>query len=116
MKTKELIRILQEADPSGEIEVVVWSGANSDILYVDRQAGDFDGAYEVLVRDGSTDHCDVTGIKVTDKHEKVVIRDYPMKEVLADYPDINIDYDVDARALQRERNRVHQIKKLLQQA
>jgi len=48
MKTKELIRRLQNADPTGELECCV---GNIDIYYVDVLPPYYDGAQEILVHD-----------------------------------------------------------------
>ena len=48
MKTKELIRQLQEIDPSGELECCI---SNHDILFVERIGAFYDGPLEILVRD-----------------------------------------------------------------
>ena len=48
MKTKELIRLLQEADPTGEEEVCV---NNEDILDVGTEPAYWDGTLQILERD-----------------------------------------------------------------
>ena len=50
MKTSELIRLLQEADPSGEVECCI---DNHDIYSVELWPAFYDGALEILVRDPS---------------------------------------------------------------
>lgn len=47
MKTKELIRQLNEADPSGELECCI---GNGDIVYVDVLPSYYDGALQVIER------------------------------------------------------------------
>lgn len=49
MKTRELIRLLQESDPSGELEACV---GNVDICYVCREPAYYDGKLQVLEYDG----------------------------------------------------------------
>lgn len=58
MKTSELIRQLQETDPSGELEVTV---GKTDIHFVDKLPGYYDGCYEVLKRDPNSDHYNIIG-------------------------------------------------------
>lgn len=48
MKTKELIRRLQEEDPTGELEVTV---GKTDIYFIQTLPGYYDGCYQVLKRD-----------------------------------------------------------------
>lgn len=48
MKTNELVRQLQEIDPSGELECCI---NNHDILFVERTRAFYDGPLEILVRD-----------------------------------------------------------------
>lgn len=48
MKTRELVRLLQEADPSGEAEANV---DGCDIYQVYLEDGYYDGPYEVLIHD-----------------------------------------------------------------
>jgi len=50
MKTKELIRQLQEADPSGELECCI---DNNDILFVHVYPAFYDGTLEVLIRNSN---------------------------------------------------------------
>ena len=50
MKSKELIRLLQEEDPSGEVEVCV---QNFDILGIHTEPAYWDGSLQVLMRDAS---------------------------------------------------------------
>ncbi len=71
MKTKELIQQLQEADPSGELEV---SCGLIDIIHVDRAPSYYDGYQQVLIRDPSRDpYYNIVGGKYNGKNDKVVI-------------------------------------------
>jgi hypothetical protein len=58
MKTKELIRLLQEADPSGEIECCV---GNEDIYFVACEPAYYDGTLQVLIRDKSKKDYNIIG-------------------------------------------------------
>lgn len=81
MKTKKLIELLQEADPSGERECVVGS---HDILDVSAEPGYWDGAYEVLIREENNPYYNVIGAKITTKGIKVVIDTLSIKNALWD--------------------------------
>lgn len=79
MKTKKLIELLQEADPSGERECVV---GNHDILDVSAEPGYWDGAYEVLIREEENPFYNVIGAKITTKGIKVVINTLSIKSAI----------------------------------
>jgi len=90
MKTKELIKQLQECDPSGEIEVCV---SNVDIHYVTTEPAYYDGKLQLLVRDPALTDCyDVIGGKYMTTGSKVVITLMSITDVLWDDPDATIDY------------------------
>lgn len=90
MKTKELIRQLQEADPSGEEEVSV---GNTDIYFVTAEPAYYDGLQEVLIHDESNKpYYSICGAKLRSKGAKIVIHDYSIREALVDNVDLPIDY------------------------
>lgn len=89
MKTKELIRQLQEADPSGEEEVSV---GNVDIHFVDREPAYYDGCLQVLVRDENNKFYNITGAKVVSNGNKVVIHTLSITDALWDNAELPIDY------------------------
>lgn len=68
MKTKELINILQELDPSGEVQVCV---GGVDINTVYRAAGFYDGYYQILERDSKGSPI---GMKITTEGDKIVLK------------------------------------------
>ena len=90
MKSKEVIRLIQEIDPTGEIEVCV---GNEDIHFIDRVAAYYDGCLRVLVRDpGKEPYYDVVGIKYVSKGDKIDIHTLSVKDVIWEDPDVPIDY------------------------
>jgi D-aminopeptidase len=70
MKTKELIRQLQEGDPTGDQEVSV---GNTDIHFVSVEPAYYDGCQEVLVRDEKEKCYNIIGARVVSEGDKVVI-------------------------------------------
>jgi hypothetical protein len=90
MKTKDLIAELQEADPSGELEVCV---ENVDIFTVTTEPAYWDGRLQVLKRDeAKKPYYDVVGGKYTSKGSKVVISPMSITDLLWSDPDAEIDY------------------------
>lgn len=88
MKTKELIRLLQKVDPSGETEC---NCNGEDIWTVEGLPGYYDGSYQVLIRDpAQAPFYDITGVKVTREGNKVCIRTMSIEEVIYDDIDAEI--------------------------
>ena len=84
MKTKELIRRLQEADPTGEAECCV---GNHDIFFVESKAAYWDGRLEVLVRDQSKEPWyNVVGAKITTHGTKINIRTLSIDDAIFNDP------------------------------
>lgn len=80
MKTKELIRQLQEADPSGELECTV---DGVDIFAVWTEPGYYDGPYEILIRDPDlAPYYDVVGGIISTEGTKVRIRAMSLRTAL----------------------------------
>lgn len=80
MKTKELIRLLQEADPSGEEEVCV---GNVDIHFVEKLPAYYDGALQVLERDESkSPYYNIVGGKYVRSGHKVKIHTLSISDAL----------------------------------
>jgi hypothetical protein len=88
MKTKELIRQLQAADPSGEIECCV---ENADIYSVEIAEAYYDGQLQILDRNPA-----ILGYNVTGAHYgagyKIRIVPHSIGEALCDNPDLPVDY------------------------
>lgn len=89
MKTKELIRQLQKADPTGELETCV---LNEDIHFVDTLPALYDGKLQVLTRDDSKNCYNIIGGKYVVKGHKVVIFPISITDALWNDPDMPVDY------------------------
>jgi len=89
MKTKELIRQLQEADPSGEIECCI---DNADIFFVERLPAYYDGRLQTLKRDKNGQ---ITGAKVISKGDKIKIYPLSIQEHFLDNPELEVQYETD---------------------
>lgn len=81
MKTKELIKQLQEQDPSGELDVCA---GNDPILFVEKLPAYYDGPKHMLIQDASRTGYNITGFKITGKGEKVKLHVYDLECYLAD--------------------------------
>ena len=88
MKTKELIRLLQENDPSGELEVAV---NNQPIYTVAAEPAYYDGNLQMLIQDHSVETYNIIGYKVTGKGSKVSLTTMDLESVLLDEPDAPVD-------------------------
>lgn len=96
MKTKKLIELLQQEDPSGEIEVCV---GNVDIFFVERLPAYYDGSLQVLERDESLNGYNIIGGKYVRSGHKVVINTLSITDAISncgsaggfkvDYSDLN---------------------------
>lgn len=91
MKTKELIRLLQEADPTGEEEVTV---GNTDIHFVDASEAYYDGCQQILIKDESRKGSyNVIGGKVRAEGIKVCIHTHSITDAIFNNPKLPIEYD-----------------------
>jgi len=88
MKTKEVIRQLLEADPTGEEEVSV---GNCDIYYVDSIPSYYDGNQKILIRDESKNCYNVVGVKVREAGRKIVINTLSLEDALYTDPNLPVD-------------------------
>lgn len=90
MKTKELIKLLQEEDPSGELECNV---GGKDIYFVEKIPGYYDGAYKVLIRDDSKkNQYNIDGISIRRDGFKIRLYTLGYDDVLLDNPDAIVEY------------------------
>jgi hypothetical protein len=90
VKTKDLIQELQEADPTGELEVCV---NNVDIFTVTVEPAYWDGKLQVLKRDPALKpYYDVVGAKYVTTGSKVVIDPMSITDLLWSEPEVEIDY------------------------
>lgn len=89
MKTKELIRRLMEADPSGEEECCV---GNVDIHFVAKDPAYWDGSLQVLTRnENEKQYYNIIGGKYVRSGYKIQIHTLPISQILDD-PEVVIDY------------------------
>jgi len=90
MKTKELIRRLNEADPSGEIECCV---GNADIYYVSKEPAYWDGCLQVLKRDPKKEgkQYSIIGAEIHSEGEKICLNTMNFSDVLLNHPDAPIE-------------------------
>ena len=100
MKTKELIRQLNEADPSGEEEVCV---GNTDIHFADRWPAYYDGCLQVLKRDESNPCYNITGAEIRGEGVKVQIHTLSIKNAILEDPDMEVTFDGEPREWYVER-------------
>ncbi len=90
MKSKELIRRLQEADPEGEMEVCV---GNVDIYFVEKKAAYWDGNLQVLQHDEAKrgKQWSIIGLKIFEKGSKLDLNCVDAESLIYDKPDIDVD-------------------------
>lgn len=88
MKTKELIEMLQEADPSGDLEVCV---DNMDIHFAEVQEAYYDGCLQVLDRDRSCQFYNVVGVRILDSGWKVCLHTLSLADAILNKPDVEVD-------------------------
>lgn len=89
MKTKELIRQLMKADPTGEEEVCV---GNTDIHFVERLAAYYDGPLQVLERDEDCEFYNIVGARYKRTGYKVNIFTLSICDAILNTPEIPVDY------------------------
>ena len=78
MKSKELIKQLQEEDPSGEIEVV----CGGDIYFAERLPASCDGRLQVLIRDETKKpFYHVVGMKEVSGGDKILLNILNLEDV-----------------------------------
>lgn len=93
MKTKELIKILQDADPEGETECCI---GNEDIHYVTVEPAYWDGRLQVLERDHSKNpYYNIIGGKYTTRGHKVLIRPISITEAICTAVEFGQEFPVD---------------------
>ncbi len=107
MKTKKLIKLLQDNDPSGELECTV---NGIDIYSVARQPGHFDGAYEILVRDESRTNYNIVGAKITSESEKIILEPLSIKEAISEDPKLPVEFD--SRVREEDKKLVEEWRKI----
>lgn len=89
MKTKDLIKMLQDVDPSGETEVCV---DNLDIYFAERKPAYWDGRLQLLIRDESKKpFYHVAGAKVISSGDKIELHTMGVEDVIENDPDAIVD-------------------------
>lgn len=89
MKTRELIRLLQEVDPSGEEEVCIW---NQDIHFVHAEPAYWDGCLEILKRDEDCEYYNIIGAEVRSHGHKISIEPLSIEDAIYNDPDLPVEY------------------------
>lgn len=91
MKTKKLIKLLQDIDPSGEIECCI---ANRDIYFVEKLPSYYDGTLQILERDETKTCYNIIGAKyVRDPSiSKIMINPLSIEDAISEDVSLTIDY------------------------
>ena len=117
MTTAELIKKLQEEDPSGELQVVV---GNIPIYTVDNVEAYWDGRLQMLIQDHNRDpYYNIVGYKVTSQGRKVRLHTMDLDDVMLDNPDIPVyleelgehfhpEWEERVRKTREESKRIHE--------
>ena len=96
MKTKELIRMLQVADPSGELECCI---DNKDIVSIYRERANRQGPLEVLITDSKVPYWNchsIVGAKIIFGGEKICINAHSIEQAIMDDPTLDVDLSEDS--------------------
>lgn len=88
MKSKKLIELLQEEDPTGDTEVCV---GGEDIYILESKPGYWDGVYQVLERNWDSEYYNVTGAQYRSDGTKIVIRTLSIQDALDNDPDLPVE-------------------------
>ena len=94
MKTKELIRLLQQEDPSGELEVCA---DGMDIHCVEKLPAYYDGDLRVLIKDETKPFYNIVGMEIRRSGHKIKIHTLDLEDVVIDNPDIPITGEITTR-------------------
>lgn len=111
MKSKELIRQLQELDPTGEIEVTGWYGA---IHFANRTQYYWDGYVHTLILD---EHGCAKGMRIGPiaNEDKIVLHEMDLEDVLLDNPDAPITINVSGSSRERYEKKVAEARQKMRQ-
>lgn len=88
MKTSDLIRRLQEEDPTGDAEVCI---GKYDIHFVSRQPSYYDGYHTILVRDASKTGYNITGAIINYVGVKIKLHVMDAEDVIDNNPDAPVE-------------------------
>jgi len=94
MKSSEVIKLLQELDPTGEVEVSV---GNVDIMDIGMLPAYYDGILQVLKKDLSKECYNIIGLEFKSEGSKIVISPYDIEDYILDHhghlDKLNITFD-----------------------
>jgi hypothetical protein len=90
MKSKKVIQILQELDPTGEEEVCV---ENIDIHYITKEPAYYDGHLQVLERDEKDDDFNIKSAKYVSQGAKLVIETQSIEDMIHLRPNSEVTFD-----------------------
>lgn len=118
MKSKELIKLLQDLDPAGETEVCV---DNLAIFSVYSSPSYWDGPLNIILREDAADKYKITGFKITGRGTKIVIKALLLEDIFLDYPDLPVCLDELSESRQKElsvsiEKKRTEMKKIVQEA
>ena len=88
MKTKDLIALLQSADPSGELHVCLQD--NRDVFDVHRLPAYMDGRQEILIRDADNPFFNVLGGILNASGDKIAISGMTIEDAMIENPDMPV--------------------------
>ncbi len=89
MKSSQLIALLQELDPSGEVDVVV---GGLPIFYVEGLEGYYDGAFQRLVLDHEKKGFNVSAIEIRRDGSKIDLHTLSVEDAIKYDPDMPITF------------------------
>ncbi len=89
MKTHELVKQLQLADPTGEAECCV---GNTDIHFVDAEGAFYDGCLQVLRRNPDSQYYNIVGADYVGSGIKVVIHTLSITDAILNDSEIPVGY------------------------
>lgn len=90
MKTKDLIALLKEEDPSGELECCI---GNCDIYYVGSEPAYYDGCLQVLERDPNNKYYNIIGGRYVSTGTKIVLTPLSIREAIFNDEDLPVTYE-----------------------
>ena len=94
MKSKELIRQLQEIDPTGEMEVTC---GKADIYFLSTEPGYYDGCAHILKRDPELEgkSYSVIGVEICSGGTFIILNSMNAWDAIMNDPDVPVTYDSD---------------------
>lgn len=99
MKTKKLIKLLQDADPTGEEEVCV---NNVDIFTVHPEPAYWDGTLQILERNEASEYYNVIGARYKRSGSKINISILSITDAICEDTKLKVDYSELSEHRQKE--------------